>query len=163
MGNLTRRLRGAFGTAVTWSVSWALAGPVVSFLAFLVIPDLRLERFFDVLPMLMTMAAGSGFVGGGLFSLALGVVYRRKAVGELKPVRMGVWGALAGMLLPLVAMLISAAAGEGPVYFDTLATTLITTGTLGLATGAGMVKLAQRGDRQIGGGEASDRSLPPAE
>ena len=85
-----RRLRGAVLMGLVWAAVWA---PLAVLIGMIVDPDDSLDE--------MWVAAGAypGFLGGIFFSLVLGIAERNRRFDELSLPRVGVWGALAGLLL----------------------------------------------------------------
>jgi Na+/proline symporter len=74
---LPRKLRGAFGTAVTWAAGWAVVGFVPTAILFILSPSLDPSTFPDV-AMLTILGGVSGLVGGTVFSTVLRTVHRRR-------------------------------------------------------------------------------------
>jgi hypothetical protein len=142
MGPISRKLRGALGMAVMWGLGWAVVTSVVMSLALLVWGDPGF--FWDTLSALSALAGFSGFVGGAVFSTVLGTVHRRRSLGELKPFRMALWGAGAGLLVPMAVVGAGVLAGV-PLEPDVILGVALGMGGLGGATGGGMVKIAQAG------------------
>ena len=147
MGRLIRRMRGAFGTAVTWAVGWgasvlALFGPLHFLFGWGEGP------FLDWAGPVAGFTALSGFVSGSLFSLVLGTVYRNRRLSDLRPRIVAVWGGLAALVLPAVFVGVSIGAGQAfPGGIVALVSALAA--TLGAGTAGGMVALAQRSDRAL--------------
>ena len=129
---IARRLRGAFGLAVTWGIGWAAAGVVAGALigVALLIPNGRPVHLWQ-------LAGGMGLVGaitGALsavgFAALLATSARRRELRDLSVVGGGALGALAA---GAIALLISR---------DTTFTVAST--ALGLVAGAGSLLLARR-------------------
>jgi hypothetical protein len=162
MKSILRKLRGAFGTAVTWAVGWAAGGFVLATILAILSPGFDIAIFTDWALTLTALGGGWGLVGGTAFSIALGSVHRRRQLGELRSAQMGLWGALAGLMVPLGA--VSIGLGMGTFLFNAqeLITTIVFFGATGVATAVGTVKIAQNADRQISGQGLED-ALPSGE
>ncbi len=154
MHPIFRRLRGALGTAFTWAVGWAVAAFSVVSVAMLVTGDLN--PFWAAVAPPTILAGASGFVGGTVFSLVLGTFYRKRRLGELKPLWMAAWGAAAGLLLPMTFLGLGLVAGV-PLELGDVAGWTLGLGALGAGTGGGIVKLAQMGEGSLP--PSSDDSL----
>ncbi len=146
MRPILRKLRGALGTAVTWAVGWAVSGLVLFSLPLWLWGNRGF--FWDTLRPLTVLAAFSGFTIGMVFSVVLGTVHRRRRLSELRPLRMALWGAGAGVLVPLALIGIGAAGGVG-VRPEAVAAVLLCLGGLGAVTAGGTIKLAQAADREL--------------
>lgn len=96
MMGLLRKLRGVIGTGVSWAVAWTGVGAILHLLnGGMVSPTLSLELIgFSFL----------GFVGGSLFATGFMLTEGRRQLDELTLGRAMLWGALAGVVGPLVAM-----------------------------------------------------------
>lgn len=151
MRRILRKLRGALGTAVTWAFAWAVAGTALTGVLFLFESELGFSVFFEVAPWLALVAGGWGFVGGAVFSVALGTVFRRRRLEELSVGRMAFWGGLAGALLPLTVMSLIAAESAGAVGSGMVAWTTAVFAGLGATTAGGTVRMAQGAAKEVGG------------
>lgn len=140
---MLRKLRGALGMAFTWAVVWGLGGLLLAIVAFIVTPALGRIAFWALAPALVARTAALGFVGGGAFAVVLGTIHRRKRLGELGTLRMALWGALAGVAMPLVGLVAIAGVGGVPIRI-VLGPALLIFGGLGAATSIATIKLAQR-------------------
>lgn len=145
---MLRKLRGALGTAVTWGVAWAVTGFGLVALLSVLGPGVQAGGFWDRAGPFTLLVGASGLVGGGVFSVVLGTVHRRRRLSELSPLRMALWGASAGLLVPLGLLGVGLAAGV-PMIPQVVAVTLVGIGALGAATGGGTIKLAQAGEREL--------------
>ena len=93
MSRFKQRLRGIIGTALTWAVGWCVTGVAVGFTGFfgaLTFPDFALFG---------AVFAGMGFIGGGVFSIALTLIEGRKRFDQLSIPRFALWGAVGGLVL----------------------------------------------------------------
>jgi hypothetical protein len=114
-----RRLRGAFGLAITWAITWAIAVGVIGGLTTSLVILLR-GHFPPVGGLMAAFAlagALSGFVSGAGFALLLTTSARRRTLDELNPLKFGALGAIPaaifGLLLFREAGLAMVAAGFG--------------------------------------------------
>lgn len=137
---LLRRLRGALGMSLWWTVIWGVVGGVLS--AALAAgmglgtpesgPVLRPTLFF-----IGVYWAIQGFIAGLVFSLLLTALERHRTFTQLSARRISILGAIGGAVLPTITGLSSiVVAARVPMYLP-----------LGLAIGA------------IGGGLAAYSSL----
>ncbi len=81
---------------IIWAIGWAVVGGAV--MEGIVDPH---GRIVDMWPQLLGMA---GFIGGVFFSTVLGIAGSRRKFEELSLIAFGVWGAVAGVLLGMVAI-----------------------------------------------------------
>ncbi len=112
--------------------------------------------------MLTILGGASGFVGGAVFSIALGTVHRRHQLSELKTAKMALWGTLAGLLVPLGVVGVGIGTGTFPLSAEVFGTVLLFFGGAGAATSVGTVRIAQAAERQLSGPEMKD-ALPAGE
>jgi len=75
---------------------------------------------------------------------------------------MGLWGGLAGLMVPVGAVAIGLGIGNFLFTAQELITTIVFFGVTGVATAVGTVKIAQRADRQLSGQRLED-ALPSAD
>lgn len=99
-----RRVRGAFGLALTWAVTWAIAagltgGPISAIL-------LWIRGTHVPLPLLVgafgLAGAISGFVSGAGFALLLTTSARRHTLGDINPLQFGLLGAIPAAVFGMV-------------------------------------------------------------
>lgn len=147
MTEFVRRLRGAIGTAMTWAIGWAILAFAGASTAYLFTGD-RVHFWGTVFP-LSLLAGLSGLIGGMVFSLALGVAYRHRRLGDLSALRMAVWGAGAAVLVPL-GVLGAGMVAQVPMESGVVLAAILGLGALGGATAGGTIKLAQLADRRRG-------------
>jgi hypothetical protein len=99
-----RRLRGLWGTALTWGATGALIA-VVGYLVRVPWPRVQV-RFLDRLILQLMAFAGAGALWGSVCGLAFGLAIlataRRARFEELGPKRFILWGALGGAAFPLL-------------------------------------------------------------
>ena len=163
------RVRGAVGMGLTWAVGWAVAGVMIG-AASNVTPWLPWDSFFQVFDAPLTMLAIPGFIAGTLFSAVLGVAGRRRRFDELSLPRFAAWGALGGLLLslvPVIVVITGLASAEGSRHgmweiTGAIAGPFI---LLSAASAAGSLLLARRAQRRdvIGDGTDDASALPAGE
>ena len=133
-----RRVRGAFGLALTWAVTWAVAAGITGGLVSSVLLLLR-GRIAPVGMLIGAFAlagAISGFVSGAGFALLLTTSARRRTLDDLNPVQFGLLGAIP-------------AAVFGWLLFHEAALAFIATG-FGFVAATGSLVLARRAnDREL--------------
>ncbi len=153
---ILRTLRGTLGTAVASAVGW-----VVGTTALLLVLDLffpYLISSWTVLGSVAQLAGVLGFVSGGLFSLALGTVYRGVEIADLRVSRMMLWGVASGVLGSCAAVLL--AGGSLPTDPSTLAILVGMFGGLGGATAGGLVIVAKSASARIEAPDGMGRFQP---
>lgn len=111
MKNWRRRIRGALGMGLTWALAWFGAGMV---LLLIVGPDAADVPF----PLGFGMF---GFFAGVMFSGVLGLVEGRRSFDQMSIPRFAGWGAVGGLLLSTIFVLVSDVGGGvllvlGPVF-----------------------------------------------
>lgn len=133
-----RRIRAALVIGITWALGWAPFGVPV---ALIVDPTNRLDE-----PWLLIFAI-PGFIGGVCFSAVVANRGRGHTLLDLRPRRVALWGAGAGLVTGTVPFLIGEPAGN--VSVPLLATVVIgTVGALSAVSAAGSLLLAQRAERR---------------
>jgi hypothetical protein len=152
MNGWIRKLRGAFGTALTWALGWAtLAVPGSSLMWVLGGSD---ARFVETVVALTAMAAGSGFLAGGVFSLGLATFGRNRSIDELKVLPMALLGGLAAAILPIAVGIYGALA---PAFITEWSVFLMVGAVLtgfGAVTAGSLLKIAKGGGAdQVTSGE----------
>ena len=148
MKGLLRRLRGIIGTGLTWAVGW------MGLIGLVVFPVLALlgNPIFSNIGLYLTnvfIVGVGGFIAGGGFAVVLGVLERHKKLEDLSSWRMGIWGALGGLVFAAALVEVS------PL-------SLIISAVLGAGSAAGSLALAKRAKDpdQI---EGNDEPLPALE
>ena len=138
--SILRRLRGVAGTALTWAAGWSVVGGVLHGVFSLFGWNGFLVPSFGVEVLTHAMM---GFVAGTMFSAGLLISERRRSLRELSLSRSAVWGALAGLVGPVLLFFLG-----GDLTLLTISTTwpfFVGTTVFGAASGGGMAALA-RGD-----------------
>jgi len=145
MRPILRKLRGALGTALTWAVVWAVGGFAFATLLYVRADGFGYGPFWEfALGAALTLGLW-GLTSGALFSGALTTFHRRRALGELEPAIVGLWGGVAGCL----GVIVVAIASNEPLDVSSLeavgltAAAALVWGGVGMATAVGTVRLAQ--------------------
>ena len=128
-----KRVRAALVMGVTWAIVWA---PVAVLLGTTIIdPDNSMDEMWFM------VGALPGFLCGVLFSAVLGVAARRRRLDELSKVRVGGWGAVAGVMTGIIPFILGDGSGN-PVWL--LPTVLVGSfAFLGSLSAAGTLAIAQ--------------------
>ena len=124
-----RRLRGAMGMGLTWSLAWFAAGSVFRLIVGKGTDDVPFPIRFGLV----------GLLAGVTFAGVLGIMERRRRFDEMSLPRFSGWGALGGVVLFVVFALTAGPGGE-PLYLAPLfaiAGAGSAAGTLALARKAG--------------------------
>lgn len=162
-----RRVRATVGNAVTWAAGWVVGGLTLVAATY---PSWGLSRLLDLSefliefgPWLASTFAVTGFLSGAAFSTYLSIAGRDSLLGDLRPLRFALGGAvLSALVTPLVASGLFLALGEALAMADVL---LIagTSGALGAATAFTTIKIAQAasavGPEPVGGIDAPTEHL----
>jgi hypothetical protein len=90
MATWLRHIRRAFLLALTWAVLWAPLGVLAG---MIMDPDGTMDEPWPAL------GAYPGFLCGLVFCAVLGVIDRQRRLAELSLARVGVWGAVSGLLV----------------------------------------------------------------
>lgn len=151
-----RRLRGAVITSLLWAIAWGSAGAM----AYAVLEIRRALRqgppfsFNYVLPHAVIGAvflALYGFLSGAAFSTVLALLERRRKLEDLSMRRVTAWGALGGMGILVLNVVLMLLFEDGPMPDDAVPV-LIIMGILGAGCAAGSLALARRAPGQTGTG-----------
>lgn len=145
-----RRARGAIGMGVLWALVWA---PVAVLIGTQIIDptDAHDEMWWIV-------GALPGFLSGVVFSAVLGVAARRRSLSELSIVRVGAWGALAGVLIGVLPFFLGDT--DGRPWIGLAATVVVSITALSAVSAAGSLALARRGERRELGAGSVTAALP---
>jgi hypothetical protein len=134
-----RRIRGAVGMGLTWAVGWAVIGGAV--MEGLVDPH---GKILDMWPQTLAIP---GFLGGVVFAVVLWIAARHRRFDELSLSRFSGLGAVAGLLLGVLAVGTGAASGVLPLWLR--AAVIIGPMTLlSAASACGSLVLARRAERR---------------
>ena len=141
MSGLLRRIRGALGTALTWSVAWTVGQVTVLAAAVLTTPG--------TVPFIAFVGAGIsgavvGFLSGLAFSTAFSLINRNKAIEEIEIGQSTLLGAGAGMLFPAAIIGLYGLAGF-PVGGMAVIVNVLIGAAMGGATSYGLVRVAKSG------------------
>ena len=136
-----RRIRGAIGLGLTWAAVWSGVGAIIGLASGGGTAGITTAGLAFVL-------AGTfgalGFVGGAIFSAALGIVAGRRRFDQMSIPRFAAWGAVGGILVSVSAHLTLG----GGSSVSIIAATVMT--LLGAGSAAGSLALARRAeDREL--------------
>ena len=120
-----RRIRGAIGMGLTWAIAWFGAGLGLLLVVGFGAADVPFPIVFGVF----------GFLAGVTFSGVLVIAEGRRRFDQMSLSRFAAWGAVGGLLLSGILVLVTGLGGEflvlGPVF--ALAGAGCATGSLALA------------------------------
>lgn len=136
-----RRIRGAIGMGLTWAVAWFGAGLILLAVVGVGAADVPFPLGFAVI----------GFLAGVTFSGVLAMAEGRRRLDQMWLPRFAGWGAVGGLLLAGIFILVAALAGDTTLEILVLGPVFALSGA---GSAAGSLALA----RKAGGGE---RALPP--
>ncbi len=144
MNGFLRRLRGVICTGLTWAVGWA--GVYAGLLALAGLDPLN--------PTFILRAALNngiaGFVAGGSFAVILSVAERRHQLEDLSLKRVGVWGALGGLVVVGLLGVLSGAFFWEEALFGAFFGAASASGSVALAKRAGGAKQLEGSDEDPG-------------
>lgn len=132
-----RRIRAAFVMGLVWAIVWA---PVGIFIGMIVDPDGSMDEPWVLVGTL------PGFLGGVVFSAVLGIAARRRRLNELSLLRVGAWGAVAGLLVGLLPFVLGDLNPRVPVWLPVVVTGSVT--LLSAVSAAASLALARRAERR---------------
>lgn len=148
MTQWARRIRGAIGMGILWAIGWGGFGLLIG-AASVVLPWLPWRVIFKYFDAPLPALAMPGFICGALFSVVLGFAGRRHRFEDLSLKRFAAWGAVGGLLLSLIPVVL---VGIGQAHmaegFSVWKITAIVCGPfmlLGAASAAGTLMLARGG------------------
>lgn len=147
-----QRLRGVLGIGAIWGLAGTALGALEGIIGSLVAGGPLLGSVLR-----FGLVAGSmGFVLGSSFAALLTLMDRRRTFDELTPGRAAVWGALTGVGMPLLWLLVL----FGPVVVSrSLPAALAICGSFGALSAAlagGTVSLARRAPVELASGPVPD-------
>ena len=102
-----RRIRGAVLMALSWAVAWA---PVGVLIGMIVDPDGSMDEPW------VAVGTFPGFLCGVVFSAVLGIAERRRRFDELSLARVGVWGAVSGLLVGVLPLVVGTLSPKFPLW-----------------------------------------------
>ena len=130
-----KRIRGAVGMGLTWAIAWSGVGAILGLVSGVIFGG----GFIDVFPGFF-IGGMAGFIGGGAFSVVLGIAEGRRTFEEMSLPRFAGWGAVGGLLLFVLL-------GGGVGAFTLRAAIGAAALTLmGAGSAAGSLALARRAD-----------------
>lgn len=142
--NWLRRVRGVIGMGLLWAAGGAALGGLIELLDNVLPGGLAMAGAVDIWPPALAIL---GFRRGVLFAVVLGIARGRRRFEELSLAQFASWGAVAGLMLGVIAM----AQGAGLAF-------VATTTLLSAAAGAGSLALA----RMARGQQLLDPAAGPA-
>jgi hypothetical protein len=100
-----RLIGGAVLLGLTWAVVWA---PVAVLIGLIVDPDGSMDEMW------LAIGAYPGFLCGVVFYTVLGIAAGRRRLDELSLLRVGLWGALSGLLVGVLPFALATSSNEPP-------------------------------------------------
>jgi hypothetical protein len=145
MNKWLRRIRGAVGMGLTWAAAWFAAGMLLLLVVGFGAADVPFPLFFGLL----------GFLAGATFSALLGIFGGRRRFDQMSLPRFAGWGAVGGLLLSGIMVLVAGPDAEflvvGPVF-----------AAAGAISAAGTLTLARRAEKRAlldASSDAAERGL----
>lgn len=134
-----RRIRGAIGMGLAWALAWFGAGLILLLIVGVGAADVPFPLGFGLL----------GFFAGATFSGVLGIVEGRRTFDQMSMPRFAGWGAVGGLMLSVIFVLVVALSGE-PTFLNNLVFLGPLFAGAGAASAAGSLALARMGeDREL--------------
>ena len=155
-----RRIRGAFGTGLTWAAGWFGVGAIVGVVGL----TMGVPGGLGLVVGGSLAYAGLGFLGGAAFSVILGITEGRRRFDQMSLPRFTVWGAMGGGFLSILWGTLMVTVGAQSLAFATAFVVLVT--LLGAGSAAGSLALARMADdRELleAGADVADVGLTKAE
>lgn len=149
---MLKKLKAALGIATAWAVAWGVWGALSTGI-FVILGAPYPMPVFQIVALSALRSGVLGFIGGALFSTVLGLRYRHRTLGELHAAPLGLWGAVAGLLVPVTLTLLTLSAVGYPITLPFLFQTALVYGIPGLATAYGTIKIAQGGAPELEDGD----------
>ena len=155
-----KRIRGAIGIGLTWAVGWAPVGAITGLITGVILGfplggiAANYAEMFGVL----------GFIGGTMFSTVLRIAEGRRRFDQLSVPRLAVWGAVGGLSLGTLAVIVGVV-GLGGITPLTVAV-IGAAGLLGAGSAATSLILARKADDRdllAAGQQSADVGLTEAE
>jgi hypothetical protein len=141
-----KRIRGAVVMGALWAVVWA---PLGVLLGMIVDRDGAMDE-----PWIL-VGALPGFIGGVVFSVVLAIAARRRRFHELSMPRFAGWGALAGVLVGALPLVLGTLNPRLPAWLPFVFIAVMA--LLSAGSAAGSLALARLGEKR------SPSDLEPAE
>jgi len=151
---MLRRIRGALVIAALWAVTWGLVGIAIGLVKW------YRGDLIDVFPVPATFALRLilersewfvvvGAINGLLFALVLALAERRQSVATLSLARFALWGGVATLVLPAIAVLVLLIV-YGPSSTGVSLEPLAEVVGLGMACSAVILLIARRNKPGVG-------------
>jgi len=128
-----RRIRGAIGMGLAWAIAWFGAGVLLLMVVGFGAADVPFPLGFGML----------GFFAGATFSVVLGVVEGGRGFEQLSLPRFAGWGAVGGLLLAVIFVLVGALLGDTTLDIVVLGSVFAIAGA---GSAAGSLALARRAE-----------------
>jgi len=143
--SILKRIGSIVRTGLLWVVLWIPVSLVVGSVRELVVFGHVLPRLFLPLAAVYGM---TGFVTGCGFATVMSLTEAGNALSRLKLWRVGSWGALGALVIPIGGLVAAALGGGGALtHVGFLIANLAVTAGLGAGCAVGMVQLGRRGER----------------
>jgi hypothetical protein len=139
MSKWLRHIRGAVLMGITWALIWMPMGLLIG---FIVDRDGRMDE-----PWIL-VGTFPGFLAGVIFSVVLGIAARRRRLDELSVAKVGGWGAVAGLAIGSLPLIIG---DHGPDLPRLLPIDLVIISSITLlsaVSAAASLVLARRSERR---------------
>lgn len=149
MQSWRRRIRGAIGMGITWGLAWLLAGLVLLAIVGLDAADVPFPLFFGFL----------GFWAGVVFSVIFGSIERGRSIAQLSIARFASWGAVGGVVLAMLVVLIATLGGDSGAEMLVLAPVFAVSGAISAAGSLALARKAARTDLLDAGASNPDLAL----
>jgi hypothetical protein len=155
-----RHLRGVVRNALVWGIGWGAI--VFAGVTILDITGILPEGLSWLDGLVLGAKAGVvGVVAGGAFSSVLRFLYRGKRLSEISWVRFGIGGGvITGVFVPALLQTMNLLSGDGLVPWALVLDDGLWTGVLGAVLAGGSLKLAQRADPALHGGNQDELDRP---
>ncbi len=140
-----RRIKAILVHALLWAGAWVIAGTVFEFVqATHGLVGHHLLELVRLIPGMMTYWAAVGFASGVLVAGVVAIAERNREIDRIPLIRMALWGAIPGALLPLLWHVHLAFRGHFLVRFLTGNLEMaIILGCVGAGLAAGELRLAR--------------------
>ena len=152
---MIRRVRGALVVAAAWAITWGVVGVGIGLIKWF------RNDLSDVSPVSLPIAATlilslagwfavAGAINGLMFALVVAFMERRQSVASISLARFALWGAVATLIAPILAVIVLVAIigpAGGFVSFEGIAESA----GLGMASAAAVLLLARRAQSPVDG------------
>ena len=149
-----RRVRGVVGMGLIWAVGGMGVGGLIELLDNVLPGGLAMASAVDMWPQTLAIP---GFIAGLVFGAVLAIVGSRRRFDELSLPRFTAWGAVAGLLLGGLTMVLGIRAPVLAVTITTLGSAVAAAGSLVLA------RFAERRELLSAGADVTEAGLTEGE